>query len=324
MYYQYVDDTFAVFNDEDKCNEFFSHLNSLHPLLLFTFEKECNRILPFLDVLVEKNDHEFVTSIYRKPTFTGQYIFWNSFCSTKRKTNLISTLVHRALVICSKSTLQKELSNIRSILINNGYPEAVINAVITKKMNQFCRPTQLGPKKCPVYIHLPWLGNALMRYKMQIKTAVKRCYFAVEPCIVYTRQLLPAAKNNVLPDFHQSNIVYQFLYHCDSRYVGRTFKGYNRGLSRTCQKPFSRSIFLRTEAHWPALASQSEALKLKFPFLPWDNILYKTIHAHMNITTTNFLFLPMAVLLFTFPPLKPRTLKHPNQVYANKRNSFLV
>ena len=54
MYYRYVDDTFAVFNDEDKCNEFFSHLNSLHPSLRFTFEKECNRTLPFLDVLVER------------------------------------------------------------------------------------------------------------------------------------------------------------------------------------------------------------------------------------------------------------------------------
>ena len=26
MYYRYVDDTFAVFNDKGKCNEFFSHL----------------------------------------------------------------------------------------------------------------------------------------------------------------------------------------------------------------------------------------------------------------------------------------------------------
>ena len=58
---------------------------------------------------------------------------------------------------------------------------------------------------------------------MQIKTAVKRCYFAVEPCIVCTtRQLLPAAKKDILPTFHQSNIVYQFLFHCDSRYVSRT------------------------------------------------------------------------------------------------------
>ena len=187
----------------------------------------------------------------------------------KRKTNLILTLVHRALVICSKSTLENKLSNIRSILINNGYPEAIINTVITNKMNQFRRPTQFGPKKCPVYLHLSWLSNVSLRHEMQIKTAVKRCYFAVEPCIVYTtRQLLSVAKKDVLPAFHQSNIVYQFLCHCDSRYVGRTSQSYNRGLSSTCRKPYSRSIFLRTEAHWPALASQSEALKLKLPFLP--------------------------------------------------------
>ena len=58
---------------------------------------------------------------------------------------------------------------------------------------------------------------------MQIKTAVKHCYFAVGPCIVYTtRQLLPAAKKDVLPALHQSNIVYQFLCHCNSHYVGHT------------------------------------------------------------------------------------------------------
>ena len=72
LYYRFVNDTFAAFNDEDECNEFLSHLNSLHPSLRFIFEKECNRTLPFLGVMVEKNDHEFVTSTYRKPTFTGQ------------------------------------------------------------------------------------------------------------------------------------------------------------------------------------------------------------------------------------------------------------
>ena len=57
---------------------------------------------------------------------------------------------------------------------------------------------------------------------MQIKTAVKRCYFAIEPRFVYTtRPLLPATQKNVLPALHQSKIVYQFLCHCDSRYIGR-------------------------------------------------------------------------------------------------------
>ena len=47
MYYRYVDDTFAVFNDEDKCNKFFSHLNSLHPSLRFTFERNAIGLCPF-------------------------------------------------------------------------------------------------------------------------------------------------------------------------------------------------------------------------------------------------------------------------------------
>ena len=118
-----------------------------------------------------------------------------------------------------------------------------------------------------------------------------------------------------------------FINFCATAIVGKwvvRLKGYNRGLSSTCSKPFFRSIFLRTEAHWPALASQSEDLKLKLPFLLLDNIFYKTLHAHVNIMITNFLFLPVAVLLFIFPLLKPRTSKHTNQIYANKRKSFMV
>ena len=105
---------------------FLDALNSMHSALKFTFEKEENDQLPFLDVLVEKSNEGFLTSVFRKPTFTGQYFRWDSFGPTKRKTNLIETLVHRALMICSKSKLQHELENIRSILRNNEYPESII------------------------------------------------------------------------------------------------------------------------------------------------------------------------------------------------------
>ena len=153
----------------------------------------------------------------------------------------------------------------------------------------------------------------------------KRCYFAFEPCIVYTtRQLLPVAKKDVLPAFHQSNIVYQFLCHCDSRYVGRTFQRLQQRIKQHVPKTILQEHISRDRSTLTPLASQSEALKLKLPFLLLDNIFYKTLHAHVNIMITNFLFLPVAVLLLIFPPLKPCTSKHPNQIYANKRNSFMV
>ena len=91
MYYRYMDDTFVVVSNEDVCDLFLDSLNSLHPSLGFTFEKESNLALPFLDVLVKKSLSKFITSIYRKPIFTDQYLRWNSFSPRKRKTNLILT-----------------------------------------------------------------------------------------------------------------------------------------------------------------------------------------------------------------------------------------
>ena len=74
LYYRYMENTFVVFSNGDECDLFLDSLNSLHPSLRFIFEKESNLALPFLDVLVEKSSSKFITSIYRKPTFTGQYL----------------------------------------------------------------------------------------------------------------------------------------------------------------------------------------------------------------------------------------------------------
>ena len=79
-----------------------------------------------MDELVTKSDDKFITSVYRKPTFTGQYIYWNFFGPKQRKTNLIDTLTHRALKICFKSTLKHEPENIRSILVQNGYQNSLL------------------------------------------------------------------------------------------------------------------------------------------------------------------------------------------------------
>ena len=92
--FRYVDDTFAIFDHKAEADDFLTKLNFLHPSLRFTFEKEKDKCLSFLDVHVERADIGFETSVYRKPTFTGQYLRWESFSSLKRKTGLISTLVH--------------------------------------------------------------------------------------------------------------------------------------------------------------------------------------------------------------------------------------
>ena len=46
--YRYVDDTFAVFSNEGECDEFFSHLYSLHPSLRSPLKRNAVGLCPFL------------------------------------------------------------------------------------------------------------------------------------------------------------------------------------------------------------------------------------------------------------------------------------
>ena len=90
-YFKYVEDTFAIFDHEAEADEFLTKLNCLHLFLKLIFEKEEGKCLPFLDVYVERTDIGFESSVYWKPTFTGQYLHCESFSPLKRKVFLIST-----------------------------------------------------------------------------------------------------------------------------------------------------------------------------------------------------------------------------------------
>ena len=113
----------------------------------------------------------FETSMYRKPTFTGQYLRWESFSPNEQKTNLISTLVHRALMICTKSKLNEEIKHIKNILLDNGYPESIIDSNISKKIAKFSMPKRFDPEKCPVYLRVPWIGKGSISLDKNVKMA---------------------------------------------------------------------------------------------------------------------------------------------------------
>ena len=62
---------FYLFENENQALVFLDFLNSQHPNLNFTKEKEQMKQLPFLDVLNTCSD-SFITSVYTKSTFTIQ------------------------------------------------------------------------------------------------------------------------------------------------------------------------------------------------------------------------------------------------------------
>ena len=151
----------------------------MHPSLRFTLEKENNSTLTFLNVLVYKEASCFLTSVYRKPTFTCLYIRSNSFCPKKRKLDLIKSLIHKALMICFGSKLDCEVSFITETLYNYGFPENIVRSVIRDKIAHFHKTKVTSAQKCPVYLRLPWLSDISDHFANQISACVRKCFLPI-------------------------------------------------------------------------------------------------------------------------------------------------
>ena len=224
-----MDDIFILTNDQKQADALFKSLSKLHPSLAFTMEEEVEKSLPYLDVLVERSNNSFVTSVYRKPTFDGQYIPWDSFCPMQRKINLISCFVHRALKICSASKLDDEIKTISSIFLHLGYPEFVIKRTIRITLERNSKPRPFGPAKCPVYLRLPFIGPITARFEKQLKSAVNNTFGSVRLRVVYqTKKPLSGIRKDYSPIQEMNNTIYYFKCHCDSEYIGRSSQRFHR------------------------------------------------------------------------------------------------
>ncbi|XP_071792712.1 uncharacterized protein [Asterias amurensis] len=123
LWLRYVDDTFVVWpHGQDSLHEFLQYLNQQHSSIKFTMEQEHSGKLPFLDVLITRNqDGTLHHSIYRKPTHTDRYLHQRSFHHPAIKSSVNRALVQRAYTICDPDSLQHELQHITTSLQRNGY-----------------------------------------------------------------------------------------------------------------------------------------------------------------------------------------------------------
>ena len=224
IYLHYVDDTFISFRSRCDALAFFDILNPVNSSLTFTIEEENNGQLPILDVLVERCDFSFLTSVYKKPTFTELYLNWHSFVPKSRKLNLIRCISYRDLHICSDCKIENELKVIKDIFIDYGYPEEVIDVNIAYTVTRFKNTNKpFGPPKCPVYFRLPWVGSASQSFADKIAFSVYRCYHAVNlRPILTTRPAFNSTNKDKLPIFKQSNLIYKFVCRCSSTCIGMT------------------------------------------------------------------------------------------------------
>ena len=98
-YTRYFDDIFLVFNSQDETKQFFSYVNSRHPSIKFTMETEINKVILFLDFLIDNRNNILNTTAHQKLTYSGLLLNFDSFTSCFYKINLIKYLIDRAYEI---------------------------------------------------------------------------------------------------------------------------------------------------------------------------------------------------------------------------------
>ena len=89
VWLRFVEDTFVIYKAEYAC-QFPTHINYLDPNIQFTIESPYQKgFLPFLNILASQGPNcILITTIYRRPTHTDQYLHWDSHHSIPNKYNI--------------------------------------------------------------------------------------------------------------------------------------------------------------------------------------------------------------------------------------------
>ena len=174
-------DIFALFGKPEHAQFFVEYINKKHKNIKFSIETELNGSLSFLDVKIFRENEKFVTSVFRKDTFSGVYTNFISFIPLEYKFGLVHTLLNRCFNLSSDFLkFHHEVDKLKKILSKNAYPQKFVDKCIQKSLNNMYiqTPKVLSLPEKELIIILPYLGNMSQIAKTKLtKTMNKHMKF---------------------------------------------------------------------------------------------------------------------------------------------------
>ena len=230
FYKRYVDDIFAVFENEEKALKFFDYINNKHPNIKFTMEKEQDKQIAFLDVLINNND-SLKTSIFHKKTYTGLLLNYLSFTPSVYKFGLIRTLIDRTYKINNTWTgFDLDMKQLKTVLSKNQYPSNVVDSEVKEYLHKVINPKDTDEQKTePItrFFKLPFIGSYSTLVKKKISSLAKKYCKEINVKIVFTSKKVGSffSPKDCLPNELKSFVVYKFqCASCEASYVGETYR----------------------------------------------------------------------------------------------------
>ena len=123
---------------------------------LFPLNKKKNGNLSLLNVEVSREKGKFVTTVYRKPTFSGVYTHFEGFLPTVYKFVMVYTLAYRCFKICFDWTK----------FIDNCFKTFVDKLFIK-------RPQLTIVETKTLFLSLPYLVEISLQTRMKLRRSLK-------------------------------------------------------------------------------------------------------------------------------------------------------
>ena len=219
---RHVDGVFFIIK-KSYLNDFFEHVNNLHPKIKFTIEKENDSCLPFfLDTLIKRNQNGSLSIfVYGKPMHTDQYLNFNLNHQIRAKESVVSALFTRADNIVSDAyDLRIENEQIVNVLMSNDYSRNTITKVrrnIAKRKPD--NVTDQEPEEPVGHVNLPYIVGTSEILKRIFQKHKIRCTFYASDAL---RKVLSKPKDKIEMG-KQNNIVYKIpCGDCDAVYIGES------------------------------------------------------------------------------------------------------
>ena len=226
-YRRYVDDTFYVLVEtEQDAVSFYNYINSQHPNIHFTMEKEADHKLALLDVLVYNNPVHIRTSVFRKKTFTGILANYFSLTASSYKIGLVRTVVDRVYKI---NNSWMGFHNLIFILRKNISPVHIIERVVIQYVNRpHNRPSYgvpVQPSVSSYYFKLPCVGSFTTEAQKRFRKLVQRYCDNIEIKLVLSSCKFSSvfSVKDPMPLDLFSGVVYKFsCAGCNACYIRET------------------------------------------------------------------------------------------------------
>ena len=228
FYRRFLDDTFILFESSDQSQSFFEFFNGIHQNIRFTYEGESNLKLSFLDLNIVNSDNSFITSIFRKPTFSGKATNYFSFIFDRYKISAIKTLLYRAFELSSTPYLfHEEVGFLKKYFCNNNFPARLFAKTVQKFLSEkldFRLRADTVPK-CDIYFELPFIGKKSENMIQELRILITDHYPQIKPSFYFRstrkiRSFFPLKDKT--PMMMNSGVIYKYTCDCTQSYIGST------------------------------------------------------------------------------------------------------